>query len=1273
MYWKKSSRMLAERCGQFQLFDYDVLDEHKLSESAALATARVTTSDDEDGSPHGKKPASVHATTGSHPGLLAEIDKLRGEAENVGGDHGNQTSASRCGAKADGSQLSEGHEDVTLQETDRKEETVETTRTQATEERRQNEETTSIQSHSPKLATTSDETTEKTSSTEDKPREIIADILRQSTTTTVTYPETVSDHEDENQMQNEDHLLEEEYVLKCIYCETTSTRSSLLRDHMRSQHPEKPVRYQCPKCEQTFLLKSHLDKHLAMHSPTSQSCKVCQKTFANVYRLQRHMISHSESTDLRKFKCPECGKAFKFKHHLKEHIRIHSGEKPFQCPTCNKRFSHSGSYSSHMTSKKCWVIGQSKSQGRRQERPMESGRVRENGPPPASYGVDSGHYMFPGGQMLTSPSPGAYPPQFIKFDQHPAAPALRHQFFSTSPITTTMMTSAQNAFAYGLYHQKLAGTSPSPSSLATLPPVPAHVHQHPNIPFHLSSAHSIPEAHRAMGEHLKKTPVLVDALLARQFRSDLRPAATSESSNISILTPSPSPRGQQSSSPSDKERKLDSDSTERMVLNLEQNGRYTADLMKLVQKQKLEIKEEKTECQSEKFLMPDVKEEILSEEEEAVKSKLNEDKESNKGLKEEEDSSEDISDLIVAEVKLEMKDGEVQTCRYCKKQFTSPVDLHQHERYLCEDNHDIKKVISDSRQEKYNEEEDVKDELDRASPLSSKVSDDETEDMDDEEEDDEDDDVLVDASKTSRLTENQAQHLRGCFRDNKKPGDHAMEEIAKIIGASKKMVQVWFQSARSREKRKMSRCKSKQSFPKQPAKRCPSTASSVLSPSTYIPIVPNPFAVLGSHKRYQKLSSGPVSYSAAGPLTPPSDDQPLDLSVKKQTPPKAHGNHPVQLKSMENFEDQVLNLSNKVSNTRSDSPVLSVKLESPDALSTARSRESTPKSSITPLSIPNFLHIPDPLSKQFSHSVVMVTDLEAASKQLDARFQHSEIFKYMSQKGLFKSGLPPVLDASAPRSKFSPTLLNSSVLAQITGVIPPNNHHPQRDSPVKTNSLDNTTAVSKTSDSCPSSPSSKKLIIDENLELSKSQVSSLEGDFKRMIEGNLQTLASVASLEAAGEEGKRKRKKSSKQVESEEIKMDELEDSVSNDDDDASSPRKRRRSWKGHRISEELGMYACDQCDKQFSKQSSLARHKYEHSGARPFNCEVCSKAFKHKHHLTEHRRLHSGEKPFKCRKCGKRFSHSGSYSQHMNHRYKFCKPSDGEDEDVAAGSSKED
>ncbi|XP_077966737.1 uncharacterized protein LOC120343354 isoform X2 [Styela clava] len=87
--------------------------------------------------------------------------------------------------------------------------------------------------------------------------------------------------------------------------------------------------------------------------------------------------------------------------------------------------------------------------------------------------------------------------------------------------------------------------------------------------------------------------------------------------------------------------------------------------------------------------------------------------------------------------------------------------------------------------------------------------------------------------------------------------------------------------------------------------------------------------------------------------------------------------------------------------------------------------------------------------------------------------------------------------------------------------------------------------------------------------------------------------------------------------------------------------------------------YKCDICDKSFQKQSSLTRHKYEHTGKRPHHCNVCGKSFKHKHHLIEHQRLHSGEKPYQCDKCGKRFSHSGSYSQHMNHRYAYCKPED--------------
>lgn len=84
-------------------------------------------------------------------------------------------------------------------------------------------------------------------------------------------------------------------------------------------------------------------------------CPDCSKSFKSAVKLQRHLASNHGNAEERRFRCEHCHKAFKYKHHRKEHENTHFGLKPFQCPKCHKRFGHSGSFSSHKTSGRCFA------------------------------------------------------------------------------------------------------------------------------------------------------------------------------------------------------------------------------------------------------------------------------------------------------------------------------------------------------------------------------------------------------------------------------------------------------------------------------------------------------------------------------------------------------------------------------------------------------------------------------------------------------------------------------------------------------------------------------------------------------------------------------------------------------------------------------------------------------------------------------------------------------------------------------------------------------
>lgn len=104
-------------------------------------------------------------------------------------------------------------------------------------------------------------------------------------------------------------------------------------------------RHRCQECGKTFLQLCHLKKHHFVHTDHKPFlCTECGKSYSSEESFKAHMLGHR---GVRPFPCPQCHKTYGTKRDLQEHQVLHTGQRPFVCPECGKSFARRPSLRIH--------------------------------------------------------------------------------------------------------------------------------------------------------------------------------------------------------------------------------------------------------------------------------------------------------------------------------------------------------------------------------------------------------------------------------------------------------------------------------------------------------------------------------------------------------------------------------------------------------------------------------------------------------------------------------------------------------------------------------------------------------------------------------------------------------------------------------------------------------------------------------------------------------------------------------------------------------------
>jgi KRAB domain-containing zinc finger protein len=127
--------------------------------------------------------------------------------------------------------------------------------------------------------------------------------------------------------------------------------------HIRNQHSSNPIKKHqknpCSFCGKILSSLTSLRNHEEKHSfdaqllpPKPFNCDLCGLAF----RLKSYLFNHINNIHIRqKYSCKFCSRGFYKKYEMRDHLRVHTNEKPFSCDFdgCLKSFARNKNLQIH--------------------------------------------------------------------------------------------------------------------------------------------------------------------------------------------------------------------------------------------------------------------------------------------------------------------------------------------------------------------------------------------------------------------------------------------------------------------------------------------------------------------------------------------------------------------------------------------------------------------------------------------------------------------------------------------------------------------------------------------------------------------------------------------------------------------------------------------------------------------------------------------------------------------------------------------------------------